>query len=51
MYSEEATRLAAEEMIRRGYIERTWVNGEEIWTLTDKGRDYLAVLQEHDKEE
>jgi DNA-binding PadR family transcriptional regulator len=40
---------AAEEMIEAGLIKRSVdENGEEVWTITDEGRDWLALRQEHE---
>jgi len=44
-------REAAEWMIEQGYLVRSWENGEEIWTITEKGKDYYSTLQEHREEE
>jgi hypothetical protein len=42
---------AARQMIREGYIAVTTArDGTEIWTVTEKGKDYLATLQEHEGE-
>ena len=54
-YSEDEVKQAAEsaarQMIREGYIEVSRnAAGEEIWTITEAGRDYLANLQEHREE-
>jgi DNA-binding PadR family transcriptional regulator len=50
-YSDEQIRREAEsaarQMIREGYIAVSRdEKGEEIWTLTESGKDYLARLQE-----
>jgi hypothetical protein len=50
-HHEMKTREAAEWMIEQGYLERSWDNGEEIWTITEKGKDYYSQLQEHVEEE
>jgi hypothetical protein len=50
-HHEMKTREAAEWMIEQGYLERSWNNGEEIWTITEKGKDYYSQLQEHAEEE
>jgi DNA-binding PadR family transcriptional regulator len=45
MTEEAAKQLEVEGYIR---IETDPETGEEIWILTDQGRDYLAKLQEHE---
>lgn len=46
---ERGIRESAEWMIEQGYLIREWRDGEEWWTLTEKGRDYMARLQEHEE--
>ena len=49
-HHEMKTREAAEWMIEMGYLERSWKDGEEIWTVTEEGKDYYARLQEHEED-